>query len=157
MNQELDISMKNVLDKDTKLSLRYLICKTAERFLNIPYEFGAEWSDYSNLPKTIDCSELVEGVFTICNLKIPDGSQSQYNFTHAVNDVQIGDLAFFGREKNPLKIYHVGIVFFNSQIIEARAFDPSVQFETGKVILRPLEKWKNYKNFCGFRSHPKLI
>ena len=140
------------------MELRRLLCETAKKLIGIKYEFGSEWTNHLVVPKTLDCSEMIEGIFDIVNLKMPDGSQNQYNQTYPIEEnYQIGDLAFFGRGKDQYKIYHVGMVYFNSQIIEARAFDKTVSFKTGEVICRPLEAWKNYKNFCGFRSHPKLI
>lgn len=145
------------LTQEQKNELRKNIVFNAGKLEGILYEFGAEWKDYSETPKTLDCSELVEGVFHKAGLKISDGSQNQFNETIAVDNPKPGDLAFVGKGKNINKIYHVGIVFDENHIIEARGFDPSASFETGKVILRPIERWKAWGNFVGFRSHSKLI
>jgi cell wall-associated NlpC family hydrolase len=139
-----------------KLELRRAIILEASKLLGIPYEFGAEWKDYSSTPKTLDCSELVEGVYHIVGLQLSDGSQNQFDETLTAMNPLPGDLAFFGRGGRPDRIYHVGIIYDEKTIIEARGFDPSASFETGKVILRPIERWKAYKNFVGFRVHPRL-
>ena len=136
---------------------RYQIVEYAKELLGISYEFGAEWANVEEKPLLLDCSELVEGVYKKAGLFLPDGSQSQYNFTRLSQILEPGDLAFFGSNKDPALIYHVGIVVSKDSILEARALDKAASFETGKVILRPIEKWKAYKNFCGFRCHPALV
>lgn len=145
------------LTEEKKLERRIIIVATTKDFLGVKYKFGAEWTDLSKIPERIDCSEFVEGVFKKVGLKMPDGSQNQYNFTMLTENPKPGDLAFFGYDQNPTEIYHVGIVYDDKNIIEARAFDAKCAFKTGEVILRPIDKWRNYQNFCGFRSHPKLI
>jgi cell wall-associated NlpC family hydrolase len=130
----------------------------AGQLLGIPYEYGAEWVDFSTLPLTVDCSEAIEGIYKSRGLRMPDGSQNQFNFTLSVpiERSQPGDLAFFGRGGNPANVYHVGMIYDSNSIIEARGFDPYAKFETGKTILRPISAWVAYKNFCGVRAHPKL-
>lgn len=144
------------LNDHQKKEIRRQLFVTADGLLGVPYEFGAEWKDYSVKPLAIDCSEMLEGVYKINGLKQKDGSQNQYNFTIPTPNPQIGDLAFFGRGGKPHKIYHVGMVYDADQIIEARGFQPGSSFETGKVILRPRANWERYKNFVGYRVHPKL-
>lgn len=148
--------MSEQLSDDLKQTIRLGLVQLAGKCLDIPYELGAEVVDYNIMPVALDCSELVEYVYNANKLKMPDGSQNQFLFTQPTGNPLPGDLAFFGKEGNPNKIYHVGMVFDKEQIIEARAFDPTARFETGKVILRPIDKWTRYKNFCGFRVHPKL-
>lgn len=148
--------MNDELNADQKHDIRIKLVAFSEKLLGIKYEYGAEWTDFSKLPESIDCSEMVEGIFGHFGIKMPDGSQAQFDFTSEVITPQIGDLGFFGKEASSKKIYHVGMIFDNTQIIECRALDSTSSFKTGEVILRPIERWKNYKNFCGFRSHPKL-
>lgn len=133
---------------------RKAIVKTCSSLLGVKYKFGAEWNDLSIMPAYIDCSELVEGVFRKNGFVMPDGSQAQYDATEPIMDYRIiapADLAFFGEDKNPKKIYHVGIVMDEQYIIEARKFDENASFKTGEVILRPRARWEAWKNFCGYR------
>lgn len=147
----------NDLTSEQKLEIRHYLVETAMRLLGIPYEFGAEWKNCIVMPRALDCSELVEGVFHLHKLEMPDGSQAQYDFTKPIVKPVPGDLAFFGKEGNANKIYHVGLVGNYGQIIEARGFDPKAKFETGAVIMRPIENWQAYKNFVSFNAHPRLI
>lgn len=144
-----------MIDEPKKHELRSAIIIAASKLIGIPYEFGAEWTDYLKPPATLDCSEMAEGIFHLVGLKLPDGSQNQYNFTIKAEKPEPGDLAFFGKGGDPGKIYHVGILYDEKNIIEARAFDGREW--TGKVCLREKQNWENYKNFCGYRCHPKLI
>lgn len=145
------------LTEAQKKSIRLEITAFSKQLLGIPYEFGAEWENSLVKPAALDCSELIEGCFRFKGLKMPDGSQNQYEFTLPTSNPLPADLVFFGRGGNPAQIYHVGLVFDESQIIEARGLQPESSFETGKVILRPRTAWEKYKNFCGYRSQPKLL
>lgn len=146
------------LNDHQKEVIRTALADQFRKLIGIRYEFGAEWIDYTKLPEVIDCSEAVEGVFKICGLKMPDGAQNQFNYTIPVTGaVQPGDLAFFGKGKDITQIYHVGMVLDLVNIIEARGFQPESSFETGKVILRNKVSWENFKNFAGYRIHPKLL
>jgi len=140
-----------------KIEMRMKIRQFSFNLLGVEYEYGAEWTNYAVIPSGIDCSELIEGCYKYFKMKMPDGSQNQYNFTIPTFKPMPADLAFFGRGGNPAKIYHVGMIYDDSMIIEARGYQPKSSFETGKVILRPKEKWEGYRNFVGYRSHPKLI
>lgn len=143
------------LNEHQKAEIRKVLVETAQKLIGVKYEFGAEWNDYSKPPETLDCSELVEAVYHINGLKMPDGAQNQYNFCLDTPQYQDGDLGFFGKGAKPAEIYHVGIAW-NGFVIEARGFDPSASFETGKVITRPIERWTGWKNFVGWRTQPKL-
>lgn len=144
------------LDFQEKVFVRMNITVTAYNLLETPYEYGAEWKDYSKPPESLDCSELVEACYRINKVDIPDGSQNQFNFTNATEKPEPGDLAFFGKGGKTDEIYHSGIVFDDHTIIESRGLDPKASFETGKVILRPRKRWEIHKNFVGYRSHPLL-
>lgn len=140
-----------------KKAIREKLVMFASKLIGIPYEYGTEWKDHKVIPESLDCSEMCENIFNHIGLKMPDGSQNQYDFTVPVSEYQIGDLIFFGRGGRSGQIYHVGMIYDKDQVIEARAFDPSASFETGKTILRPLAKWMGFKNYCGIRSHPRLV
>lgn len=149
--------MNDLLTEEQKKEIREKLVLFSGKLIGVPYVFGSEWADFSLLPKELDCSELVEGVYGHFGIKMPDGSQNQFDFTSSVAIPKIGDLAFFGRGANTKQVYHVGLVYDDTQILEARAFDPKASFLTGQVILRPREKWEKYPNFLGYRAHPKLI
>lgn len=147
---------EEALNDHQKDTIRAALVAEGKKLVGIPYVFGAEWTDFSKKPEALDCSELVEGVFHLNGLKMPDGSQAQYDFCVHSPTPRPGDLAFFGRGGKENQVYHVGMVFDDHDILEARAFDPAASFKTGEVILRDLTKWTGYKNFLGFKSHPKL-
>lgn len=156
-----------LLDDHQKSVIRNNMVSTAILLFGIQYKMGknqedydagvGKWNDLSKLPANLDCSGLAKGVCSKVGLRFPDGAQNQFNFTIAVTAPKIGDFAFFGHEKNINKVYHVGMVYSDLQIVEARDFDEKASFTTGEVILRPISVWEKYINFVGFRSHPRLI
>lgn len=148
-----------LLTTPQKAALRSDLVESARKLLNagVKYEFGAEWTNYAVIPDALDCSEMIEGIFNLHGLKMPDGSQHQFDSTVLQPKPQPGDLAFLGRGGNSRQIYHVGMVFDDENIIECRAFDPDASFKTGAVILRPRKNWVNYKNWISYTSHYKLI
>ena len=152
----LKFSATTLLAPTEKMAIRCKIIEICNKLLGVKYVFGTEWTDLVKVPTELDCSELVEGVYKIAGLKIPDGSQNQFFSTKHTDNPLFGDLVFMGRGKNTTQIYHVGIVYDNTQIIEARAFDPDASFKTGCVILRPKTAWEKWKNFCGYRVHRDL-
>lgn len=108
-----------------------------------PYSFGKE-----NKPGDInalawDCSELVESAFAYIGIVVPDGSQNQYLASAAVTLPQFGDIGFFKKHEQPT--HHVGILLNQNEVIEARGE------EWQKVIIRPREKWEQWKDFTGWR------
>ena len=152
------MSSDESLSVHQKETIRLALVETARKYIGVPYKYGAEWTDYTKPPEALDCSEFVEGVYHLNGLKMPDGAQSQYNFTVHTPTPQMGDLAFFGKGGDINQIYHVGIVLNDTAIIEARGFDPKSSFETGKVIVRPRSRWEAYlPSFVGYRSHSKLL
>lgn len=137
-------------------SVRKKIVMFAVKLLDVPYEYGAEWTNYNEIPKSLDCSELLEGCYNHFGLRLPDGSQNQFFHTKTTTEPKDADLAFFGRGGKENQIYHVGMIY-GEHILEARGLQPRSSFETGKVILRPRERWETYKNFAGYRAWPKLL
>ena len=143
------------LSEETKNDLRKGIIIEAGKLIGVPYKLGGKWDDISKPPETLDCSGLVSGLYKLLKLSIPDGSQNQFNYTIATTTPKIGDICFMGRDKDITKIYHCGILFSEKDIIEAREFDGREW--TGKVCLRQRNYWEEWKNFVGYRCHPKLI
>ena len=89
----------------------------AKRQVGKPYEWGGSG------PDTFDCSGLTAWAWRAGGKSLPHSSKAQYDATRrvSVDDVQPGDLLFYG---NP--IHHVGIYVGNGQMIEAP--------ETGKNV-----------------------
>ena len=145
------------LTEEQKDKLREELAIEAAKLIGIKYEFGASWTDYTKPPDAVDCSELTMGVYLIKGLRCPDGSQAQYNAFLPTATPKLMDLAFFGKNGDPARVYHVGFYFRMGLILEARAHDPKASFETGRVIVRPQAKWEASPNWLGYRSHTKLI
>ena len=146
-------------------AIRASIIQTARSLIGTPYKIGqnqadydagvGKWTDFSHPPANLDCSGLVAACFRKNGLKMVDGSQNQFNFTIKTEYPQDGDLGFFGHDRDISQIYHVGILYAD-QVVEARAFDENAKFDTGRVILRSMDKWTNWRNWAGWRSHPRL-
>ena len=122
--------------------------------LGVKYQHGAKCDDINIVPESIDCSGLVKRCYRYVKLALPDGSQNQFNDTVSTDNPKMADLAFMAHDANINKIYHVGLVYDEKFIIEAREFDG--RDWTGKVCLRERTAWEKYKNFAGYRCHKKL-
>lgn len=90
------------------------IIKVAKAYLNAPYLWGGK----SILG--MDCSGLVQVVFSICGIQLPRDASQQVEKGEVISfleEAQAGDLAFF--ENVDGKIIHVGIMINSTQIIHA--------------------------------------
>lgn len=105
-----------------------------KKIIGKPYEFGAEINidkiikdpnpDYI---KAIDCSELVEVLYALVGIYIPDGSYNQAKSTRRLefkpgldsDYLLIGDLGFKWNPENEV-IHHVGIYFGGRDVLEAK-------------------------------------
>lgn len=155
------------LDAHQKHVILSSIIVAAKSLLGIPYDIEpgppvvwtgrGKWLDLTKPPIGLDCSGLAAGVCHKVGLKFPDGAQQQFNFTVATNTPRPGDFGFFGVDKDITKIHHVGIILDQIFMIEARGHDPKASFPTGLVIERPRGRWEAYKDFCGYRSHPRIV
>ena len=97
----------DVLTDEQKWKIRYEIIDFAKTLIGVKYEYGAEWLDCDKIPTSVDCSELIEGIYKKNLLKMPDGSQNQFNFCTYVGVPKPGDLAFFGRGGHQIGRAHV--------------------------------------------------
>lgn len=161
-------SSSSVLDERQKGLLRLRMNLESEKLLGIIYKKAetevekslmvGKWTDLNELPLYLDCSGLTNGLCRKVGLPFPHGSQNQFNFTIATMEPKMGDFAFFGHEGDITKVYHVGMVYDDLLMIEARGKQEDSNFETGKVIFRARLKWEKYvPNFLGYRTHPKLL
>ncbi|PKL89179.1 MAG: glycoside hydrolase [Ignavibacteriae bacterium HGW-Ignavibacteriae-2] len=98
------------------------ITSTAETFMGIPYLWGGTSA------KAMDCSGFTKTVYFINGIILPrDASQQVHsgelvNTENGFNDLQPGDLLFFGRkasEGKPEKVTHVAIYKGNLEYIHA--------------------------------------
>lgn len=115
--------------------------------VGVPYRLGAEVSASGKFPPDkIDCSELIELVYARAGIPVPDGSWVQHHESYPVDNPRVGDLCFLARLKsennyNPEGIYHVGILYTPSSVIEAYGKPKS------KVIIRSRKMWQAKRNF----------
>lgn len=98
------------------------ILHTAEKFMGVPYLWGGTSS------KGMDCSGFTKTVHYLNGIVLPrDASQQVHvgeliDTDQSLNDLQPGDLLFFGRKKTADKkerITHVGIYKGNMEFIHA--------------------------------------
>lgn len=90
------------------------IISDAQAYLNAPYRWGGK------SPFGIDCSGLVQTVFSLNGFRLPrDAAQQALEGepNDFLQEAFPGDLAFFGEENEP--ITHVGIMLNNHNIIHA--------------------------------------
>lgn len=105
------------------------ILKIANMYLNAPYLWGGK----SLLG--IDCSGLVQVVFSICGLQLPRDASQQVEKGDLVNflgEAQQGDLAFFDNEAG--NITHVGILLDATQIIHASGWVKIENIDSNGII-----------------------
>jgi hypothetical protein len=91
-----------------------IVLDLAKQYLNAPYLWGGK-SAFG-----VDCSGLVQLVFSICGIQLPRDASQQVDNGSIVNflsEAQAGDLAFFENEDG--RIIHVGILINNHSIIHA--------------------------------------
>lgn len=151
------------LSPESILTLRQALLLEAGKLLGVPYFCSVDepergkWLDLTKTPEQLDCSGFTEGIYHYVGLKIPHGSQNQFNATVALESgtEKPGDLVFMARERDITRIYHVGMLYDDKNIIECRAYDG--RDWTGKVCLREKQYWEKFVNFGGYRSHAKLI
>ena len=107
------ISSANFLNYSYKTNnISKSILETIKSFLNAPYLWGGK-TKYGT-----DCSGLVQSIFKTINIIIPRDASDQYEVAEEViGNYQLGDLAFFG--KNKKNITHVGILINKKSIVHA--------------------------------------
>lgn len=124
---ELKIDDKAFLFEPTFLTLTNdlsscRLIQLAKQYLNAPYLWGGKTI------MGIDCSGLVQVVFSMCGMQLPRDASQQVEVGKVIdflNEVKPGDLAFF--ENSEGNITHVGILLNSYQIIHASGW---VKIET---------------------------
>lgn len=87
----------------------------AQQQLGHPYVWGASG------PDAWDCSSLTQGAYRAAGVTLPRTSRQQYAAGQhiPVDQAQPGDLVFWGSNRNPDYIHHVGIYLGNHQVLHA--------------------------------------
>lgn len=130
----------------------------ANQLVGLPYVLGAEWPASvvaPAIPKAVDCSEVVEGLFRENGTPIGDLAASQYDKTVAVKagDERVGDLVFLRNNRARWNgIGHVAVITAKLsngdwRIIEARG-------RAYGVVRTTLSYWKARSYFTGVRRFP---
>ena len=100
----------------------------AVKFKGTPYIFGAEVKKENPNPKAFDCSEFVEYVCAQFGVKMPDGSQNQFNYCKGrpmtlMSAKTIAGALVFRYDKVQKRIVHVGFSDGKGNTVEARGKD----------------------------------
>ncbi|OGU59083.1 MAG: hypothetical protein A2X64_00280 [Ignavibacteria bacterium GWF2_33_9] len=119
---------------------RFQVIEEAERWIGTPYKFGG--TTHSG----VDCSGFVQNVFSNVGIPLPRTSQQQYIYTEKINynDLQPGDLVFFGKGGN---VSHVGIFAGFGNMIHAST--------SNGVIQQDLQEYFTYQAVMGY-GRPKF-
>ena len=127
-----------------------LITSIAKSFLNAPYLWGG---------KTIfgiDCSGLVQVVFSICGLQLPRDASQQAECGELVSslaEAQTADLAFFENANG--KIIHVGILLDNESLIHASGKVKIEKIDNTGIISQSTGEYTHKLKFIK-RCHKKI-
>lgn len=83
------------------------IVATAKKYIGARYRMGSVG------PHQFDCSGFTSYVYKLAGITLTRTSRSQFTEgikIHRTQDLEIGDLVFFGGRKSPRSVGHVGIV-----------------------------------------------
>ena len=118
----------------------------ATQLVGKPYVFGAETDlddgDPSHI-KELDCSELVEWLFSQVGIAVPDGSYYQFKASSPISgNPIIGDLGFKWIPETH-SVHHVGI-YLKDQVIEAKG-------KAWGTVLTPRQEYEASTHFAMWR------
>ena len=105
------------------------IIQHALQYLNAPYLWGGK-SIFG-----IDCSGLVQVVFSICGIQLERDASEQVESGKPIDflsEAKAGDLAFFENDNG--KIIHVGLLLNSHQIIHASGWVKVESIDTNGII-----------------------
>ena len=122
------ITMTELLYGEGVSDVRVELCQYAKEFIGNPYVWGG-----TSLTNGADCSGFVLSVFKKFGVTLPhhSGSQAQYGTYVSMNEIQAGDLVFYGYGKT---INHVAIYIGNGQVVHASS--PSTGIKISSVYYR---------------------
>lgn len=107
------IGGKSILSATDRLKAELIL--SAQKYLGIPYEFGAKYGQ----TKTLDCSSFVKTVFDEYGITLPRVSRNQAKEGKFVSksNLETGDLVFFTTVDSGKNIGHVGIYVGDGNMI----------------------------------------
>lgn len=122
------ITMTELLYGEGVSDVRVDLCQYAKQFIGNPYVWGG-----TSLTNGADCSGFVLSVFKKYGITLPhhSGTQAQYGTYVSMNDIQAGDLIFYGYGKT---INHVAIYIGNGQVVHASS--PSTGIKISSAYYR---------------------
>ncbi len=130
IEEKLDtaITMTELLYGEGVSDVRVELCQYAKQFIGNPYVWGG-----TSLTDGADCSGFVLSVYKKYGITLPhhSGSQAQYGTYVSMDDIQPGDLVFYGYGKS---INHVAIYIGNGQVVHASS--PSTGIKISSVYYR---------------------
>jgi len=93
------------------------ICRTARRFLGIPYLWGG------CSPLGLDCSGFLQLVLRLHGIELLRDADQQFGQGQPIDEPGAADLVFFGPEESPGRITHVGMMLDVRRYIHAAGSD----------------------------------
>lgn len=121
------------------------LLRVAQSRIGNPYLLGGKWALKDGNPQgPIDCSGYVRWCYAQIGILLPDGCDAQFASCRLVTKVLPGDLGFFRNDGSQVDMHHVGMVFDDNKVIEARGAPYN------QVIFRPRAKWEAWKDFTGW-------
>ncbi len=130
IEEKLDtaITMTELLYGEGVSDVRVELCEYAKQFVGNPYVWGG-----TSLTNGADCSGFVLSVFKKYGVTLPhhSGTQATYGSYVSMNDIQAGDLVFYGYGS---RINHVAIYIGGGQVVHASS--PSTGIKISSVYYR---------------------
>ena len=122
------ITMTELLYGEGVSDVRVELCQYAKQFIGNPYVWGG-----TSLTNGADCSGFVLSVYKKFGITLPhhSGTQAQYGSYVSMDEIQAGDLVFYGYGKT---INHVAIYIGNGQVVHASS--PSTGIKISSVYYR---------------------
>jgi len=143
----------------SELLLRQCMVEYVHKFLGLPYCWDGRCA-YSKtldfIPTSVDCSGLVNLVYSACGFRLPRHAHSQFMRAMPIEpkNMQPGDLMFFKRGKHNFdRVNHVLMYVGGDEFIEATESSKSVRIITTQIFFgKSLIELKNGEHFSGGSS-----
>lgn len=108
-----------------------------KRFLGFPYFWGGRSAFNAKLRTSIDCSGLVNLLYSVQAVNIPRDAHDQFLKSHPISPqkMEAGDLIFMAPVNKPERMTHVMIFAGNGRILEATGASKNVRETTIELRL----------------------